>query len=91
MMTRKFIYDEISYKRLRLNNINVIKENVTSKSIAKENDLIISEISGFPTFYTQMIFDVKNSSVKIKTVLNNTEGVSLVSKCEDVINFKKES
>ena len=91
MMTRKFIYDEISYKKLRLNDINLKKENVTSKGIAKENGLIISEISGYPAFYTQLIFDKKNSSVKIKTVLNSTEGESLVAKCENIINYKKES
>ena len=38
-----------------------------------------------------MIFDKKDRSIKIKTVLNGTEGVSLVSICEDVISFKKES
>ena len=38
-----------------------------------------------------MIFDKKNSSIKIKTVLNNTEGESLIAKCDDVINYKKES
>ena len=91
MMTRKFIYDEISYKKLRLNDINLKKENVTSKGIAKENGLIISEISGYPAFYTQLIFDKKNSIVKIKTVLNSTEGESLVAKCENIINYKKES
>tara|TARA_X000001036_G_C20453352_1_gene714291 strand:+ start:143 stop:556 length:414 start_codon:yes stop_codon:yes gene_type:complete len=91
MMIREFIYDEESYKKLRLNDITVKKENTTSKGIVEENNLIVSEISGYPAFYTQMIFDKKDGSVKIKTVLNNTEGVSLVSKCEDVINFKKES
>lgn len=91
IMIREFIYDEESYKKLRLNDITVKKENTTSKGIVEENNLIISEISGYPAFYTQMIFDKRDGSVKIKTVLNNTEGVSLVSKCEDVINFKKES
>jgi len=91
MMTREFIYDEESYKKLRLNDINVKKENTTNKGIAKENGLIVSEISGYPVFYTQMIFDKKNSSIKIKTVLNNTEGLSLIAKCDNVINYKKES
>ena len=34
---------------------------------------------------------MKNSSIKIKTVLNNTEGVSLITKCDNIINYKKES
>jgi len=91
LMTREFIYDEDSYKKLRSNDINVKKENVTNKGIVEENNLIVSEISGYPAFYTQMIFDKKDSSIKIKTVLNNTEGISLVSKCDNIINYKKES
>jgi len=91
LMTREFIYDEDSYKKLRSNDINVKKENVANKGIVEENNLIVSEISGYPAFYTQMIFDKKYSSIKIKTVLNNTEGISLVSKCDNIINYKKES
>ena len=91
VMTREFIYTEDSYKKLRLNDINVKKENVTNKGITKENNLIVSEISGYLAFYTQMIFDKENSTIKIKTVLNNTEGESLVAKCENIINYKKES
>ena len=73
------------------NDITIKKENVTNKGITSENNLIVTEITGYPAFYTQMIFDKKDYSIKIKTVLNNTEGVSLIAKCEDVINFKKES
>ena len=91
MMTREFIYDDNSYKKLRLNDINVKKKNITNKGIAVENDLIVSEISGYPAFYTQMIFNKKDSSIKIKTVLNNTEGLSLVAKCDNIENYKKES
>ena len=91
VMTREYIYDEVSYKKLRLNEINIKKENMTSKQITKENNLIVSEISGYPTFYTQMLFNKYDYSIKIKTVLNNTEGVSLIAKCEKIINYKKES
>ncbi len=91
IMTRKFIYDEESYKKLRLNDITIKRKNTTNKEIIKEGNLIVSEISGYPAFYTQMILDEKNSSIKIKTVLNNTIGESLVSKCENIIKYKKES
>ena len=91
IMTREFIYDEDSYKKLRLNDINIKKENITNKGIAEENDLIVSEISGYPAFYTQMIFDTFDKTIKIKSVLNNTEGISVVSKCEKVIKYKLES
>ena len=90
-MTREFIYDEVSYKKLRLNDITVKKENITNKGIAIENDLIVSEISGYPAFYTQIIFNKKDSSIKIKTVMNDTEGLSLIAKCDNIINYKKES
>ena len=90
-MTRKFIYDDESYQKLRLNDITTKKENITNKQIMEQNNLIVTEISGYPAFYTQMIFNKNERSIKIKTVLNNTEGVSLLSKCENVINFKKES
>ena len=91
IMTREFVYDEDSYKKLRLNDITVKKENVTNKGIIEENGIITSEISGYPTFYTQMIFDMNENSIKIKTVLNNTEGVSLIAKCDEIITYKKES
>ena len=91
LMTRNFIYDKNTFKKLRLNDISIKKVNSTTKGIIEENNLILSEISGYPTFYTQLIFNKKDGSVKIKTVLNNNEGVSLVSKCENVIKFIKET
>ena len=91
MMTREFVYDEKTYQKLRMNDITVKKENITNKGIIEENGLIVSEISGYPAFYTQMIFNKKDSSVKIRTVLNNTEGESLVAICKNIINYKKES
>ena len=90
-MTREFIYSEESYKKLRLNDMTIKKENKTSKGVAKIAGLIVSEISGYPAFYTQLIFDDLEKSIKIKTVLNNTEGVSLISKCQKIIKFKKQA
>ena len=90
MMTREFIYSEESYKKLRLNDMTVKKGNKTTKGVAKVDGLIVSEISGYPAFYTQLIFDELEKSIKIKTVLNNTEGVSLISKCQKIIKFKKQ-
>ena len=91
LMTREFIYSEESYKKLRLNDITIKKENKTTKGVTKVDTLIVSEISGYPAFYTQLIFDDLEKSIKIKTVLNNTEGVSLISKCEKIIKFKKQT
>jgi len=90
LMTREFVYSEESYEKLRLNDITVKKKNKTIKSVSKIDGLIVSEIAGYPAFYTQLIFDELEKSVKIKTVLNNTEGVSLISTCQKIIKYKKQ-
>jgi hypothetical protein len=90
MMTREFIYTEKSYKELKLNDISTKKRNTTTKGVAKIEGLIVSEIAGYPAFYTQLIFNEMEKSIKIKTVLNNTEGVSLISKCQEIIKYKKQ-
>ena len=91
IMTREFTYSDETYERLRLNDTRVVKENITTKGIAKIDGQIISEISGYPAFYTQMIFDTFDKTIKIKSVLNNTEGISVVSKCEKIIKYKLDS
>mgnify|MGYP006121261605 FL=1 len=91
LMIREFIYSEESYKKIRLNDITIKKENKTTKGVAKVDGLIVSEVSGYPAFYTQLIFDDLEKSIKIKTVLNKTEGVSLISKCQKIIKFKKQT
>ena len=90
-MIREFTYTEETYERLRLNDMRVEKENTTTKGITKENGEIISEISGYPAFYTQMIFDTFDKTIKLKSVLNNTEGISILSNCEKIIKYKLES
>jgi len=91
LMTREFVYSDESYEKLRLNDITIKKSNLSNKRISEENNLFVTEISGYPAFYTQLIFDKEKANVKIRTVLNNTEGESLLSQCETVINYKKES
>ena len=90
-MIREFTYTDETYQRLRLNDMRVEKENISTKGIAKENGEIISEISGYPAFYTQMIFDTFDKTIKLKSVLNNTEGISILSNCEKIIKYKLES
>ena len=91
LMTREFIYTDETYERLRFDDIRVKKENETIRAIIRENGLIISEISGYPAFYTQMIFDTFDKTIKLKSVLNNSEGISIISNCEKVIKYKIES
>ena len=91
VMTREFVYTDDTYQRLRMNDIRVRKENTSTKGVTKENGEIITEISGYPAFYTQMIFDTFDKTIKLKSVLNNTEGISILSNCEKIIKYKLES
>ena len=90
LMTREFVYSEESYKKLKLNDITTKKRNKTTKGVVKVDGLILSEVAGYPAFYTQLIFNELEKSIKIKTVLNNTEGVGLISMCEKIIKYKKQ-
>jgi len=90
-MTREFVYTDETYERLRMNDIRVQKENISTKGVTKENGEIITEISGYPAFYTQMIFDTFDKTIKLKSVLNNTIGISILSNCEKIIKYKLES
>ena len=91
VMTREFIYSDETYQRLRLNDMRVQKKNTSTKGVTMENGEIITEISGYPAFYTQMIFDTFDKTIKLKSVLNNTEGISILSNCEKIIKYKLES
>ena len=91
IMIREFIYTDKTYEKLRINDIRVKKKNITTQEILVENGMIISEISGFPTFYTQLIFDTFDKTIKIKSVLHNSEGIRILSNCEKLIKYKFES
>ena len=91
VMIREFVYSDETYERLRMNDIRIKKENTSTKGVVKENGKIITEISGYPAFYTQMIFDTFDKTIKLKSVLNNIEGISVLSKCEKIIKYKLES
>ena len=91
IMIREFIYTDETYERLKINDIRVKKKNITTQEVLMENGMIISEISGFPTFYTQLIFDTFDKTIKIKSVLHDAEGIRILSNCEKLIKYKLES
>jgi hypothetical protein len=91
IMIRDFIYTDETYEILRMNDMRIKKENTSTKRVAKENGEIMTEISGYPAFYTQMIFDTFDKTIKLRSVLNNTEGISILSNCEKIIKYKLES
>ena len=68
IMTREYIYTDETYERLRMNDTRIERKNTSTKGIAKVDGEIISEISGYPAFYTQMIFDTFDKTIKIKSV-----------------------
>jgi|TARA_B110000967_G_C18717938_1_gene476114 hypothetical protein len=61
------------------------------KRIDKLDGLIVPEVAGYPAFYTQLILNEIEKSIKIKTVFNNTEGISLISICKKIIKYKKQA
>ena len=91
LMTRNFIYDNKTYKKLKLTDLSIKKENSIEKFIYKDNNLFFTDKVGYPKFYTQLIFEKNNPIIKIKTVINNEEGLTKVSSCNKVEIFDKES
>ena len=91
LMTRNFVYDNKTYKKLKLIDLSTKKENSIEKFIYKHNNLIFTDKVGYPQFYTQLLFEKNNPIIKIKTVINNEEGLTKISTCNKVEVFEKES
>jgi len=91
LMTRNFVYNDKTFKKYRVTDLSVKKENTSSKFIYQENDKILTDKIGYPQFYTQLLFEIDSPNIMIKTVINNEEGVSLMSSCKKIERFEKES
>jgi hypothetical protein len=91
LMTRNFVYDNKTYKKLKLTDLSIKKENSIEKFIYEENNLFFTDKVGYPQFYTQLLFEKKNPIIRIKTVINNEEGTTKLSTCGKVEVFDKES
>ena len=91
MMIRNFVYSEKTFKKYRVTDLSVKKENTLTKFIYQENDKILTDKVGYPQFYTQLLFEIDNPNIMIKTVVNNEVAVSLMSKCKKIERFEKES
>ena len=74
-----------------MNDLSVKKENSIERFIYNEDNLILTDKIGYPQFYTQLLFKIDNPTIKIKTVINNEEGVSEMSVCKKIEKFKEES
>jgi hypothetical protein len=91
LMTRNYIYDNKTFKKHRLTDLSIKKENVLEKFIYKKDNLILTDKVGYPQFYTQLVFEKNNPIINIKTVINDEESVSKISTCNKVEVFEKES
>ena len=91
LMTRNFVYNNKTFKKYRVTDLSIKKENTLTKFICQENDKILTDKIGYPQFYTQLLFEIDNPNIMIKTVINNEEGISLMSSCKKIERFEKES
>jgi hypothetical protein len=91
LMTRNFVYNNKTFKKYRVTDLSIKKENTLTNFIYQENDKILTDKIGYPQFYTQLLFEIDNPNIMIKTVINNEEGISFMSSCKKIERFEKES
>ena len=91
IMTRNYVFNEKTYKEYRITDLSVKKQNKIERLIYKKDNKILTEKLGYPQFYTQLVFDVERPIIEIKTVINNEEGVDILSTCKKIEKFEKES
>ena len=91
LMTRNFVYDNKTYKKLKLTDLSIKKENSIEKFIYEDDNLFFTDKIGYPQFYTQLLFEKNNPIIRIKTVINNEEGLRKISTCDKVEVFQNKS
>ena len=91
LMTRNYIYDKKTFKKYRLNDLSVKKENFVERFIYLDENLILTDKVGYPQFYTQLVFKKNDLMINIKTVINGEVAISTISTCSKVELFEKES
>jgi len=91
LMIRNYVFNDKTFKQYRITDLTVKKKNKIERLIYKDGNKILTEKLGYPQFYTQLVFEENNPEIKIKTVINNEEGIDLLSTCKKIERFKKES
>ena len=91
LMTRNYVYNEKTFKKYRVTDLSVKKNNTLTRFIYREDNKILTDKVGYPQFYTQLVFKINNQNIMIKTVINNEEAISLLSECKKIERFQKES
>ena len=90
LMTRNYIYDNKTFKKYRVTDLSVKKNNLIERYIYIDKELILTDRIGYPQFYTQLVFTKNSTIIKIKTVINNESGISKMSTCNKVEVFENE-
>jgi hypothetical protein len=91
ILTRNYVYNQKTYEKYRITDLSVKKKNSLTRIIYKEKGKILTDKLGYPQFYTQLLFEIDNPNIMIKTVINNEEGISSMSNCKKIERFKIES
>jgi hypothetical protein len=91
LMVRNYIYDNKTYKKYRVTDLSIKKENSIERFIYEEEEFILTDKIGYPQFFTQLIFKKNSPIINIKTVINNEPAISKLSTCGKVEIYKSES
>ena len=91
LMTRNYVYNSKTYKKHKITDLSIKKENKLERFLYEDENLIFTDKIGYPQFYTQLVFEKNNPIINIKTVINGEEAISKISTCSKVEFFDKES
>ena len=91
LMTRNYVYDNKTYKKHKITDLSIKKENILERFLYMDKNLIFTDKVGYPQFYTQLVFEKNNPIINIKTVINGEEAITKISTCSKVVLFEKES
>jgi hypothetical protein len=91
LMTRSYIYNNKTFKKYRMTDISIKKENFIERFIYEDKNFLLTDKVGYPQFYTQLVFEKNNPNVNIKTVINGEEALSKITTCKKIDIFDKES
>ena len=91
LMTRNYVYNQKTFEKYKVTDLSIKKENSLTRFIYTDDEKILTDKIGYPQFYTQLLFEKNNPIIRIKTVINNEEGISIISNCKKIENFQKES
>lgn len=91
LMIRNYIYDNKTYKKYRVTDLSIKKENSIKRFIYEEEEFILTDKVGYPQFFTQLMFKKNSPIINIKTVINNEPAISKLSTCGKVEIYESES